>query len=250
MLYTVHEVADISKVTIKTLHHYHKIGLLLPREVSEAGYRLYGKEELERLQHILFYRELEFPLARIKQLLDRQTDRLSILAQQEELLLQRKRRLEQIMQTLRTSITCMEEGKTMDNKELFKGFGNENEWNEALAEQNVHLQKTYGAEALRVEAAAVPDMNEQAAEAATFMNAMAAALREGIKCDGETVERLLGTHLEFMRGHGHAVSPDGFAAQTRFFLQDDFHLNMLEDQQTGLAYYVCAAAQSFAAKHR
>jgi DNA-binding transcriptional MerR regulator len=57
MLYTVNEVA-----TVKTLHHYHKIGLLEPCDISDAGYRLYGNEELERLQQILFYRELDFSL--------------------------------------------------------------------------------------------------------------------------------------------------------------------------------------------
>lgn len=57
MLYTLKEVSELSGVTIKTLHHYHKIGLLAPCEISEAGYRLYGTKELERLQQILFYRK-------------------------------------------------------------------------------------------------------------------------------------------------------------------------------------------------
>lgn len=54
MLYGVKETAALSKVTVKTLHHYHKTGLLMPCEISEAGYRLYGTEELERLQQIIF----------------------------------------------------------------------------------------------------------------------------------------------------------------------------------------------------
>lgn len=67
-MYTVKEVSELSKVTIKTLHHYHKIGLLLPSRISDAGYRLYGMKELERLQEILFYRELEFSLDQIKEM--------------------------------------------------------------------------------------------------------------------------------------------------------------------------------------
>jgi len=47
MLYTVKEVAKFTGVTVKALHHYHRIGLLLPHEVNEAGYRLYGEKELE-----------------------------------------------------------------------------------------------------------------------------------------------------------------------------------------------------------
>lgn len=86
MLYTVKELSDLAKVTVKTLHHYHRIGLLLPHSVSDAGYRLYGEEELERLQQILFYRELDFPLKQIKQLLDGEPERLSILSSQKQLL--------------------------------------------------------------------------------------------------------------------------------------------------------------------
>ncbi|WP_420830634.1 MerR family transcriptional regulator [Cohnella algarum] len=66
MLYTVKEVSSLSGVTIKALHYYHKIGLLPPREISDAGYRLCGAEELKRLQHILFYRELDFSLEKEK----------------------------------------------------------------------------------------------------------------------------------------------------------------------------------------
>jgi len=66
MSYTVHEVAKLSGVTIKTLYNYHRIGLLMPERIAENGYRYYGDKELKRLQQILFYRELGFPLKKIK----------------------------------------------------------------------------------------------------------------------------------------------------------------------------------------
>ncbi len=100
MLYTVKEVSELSGVTIKTLHHYHKIGLLVPSEISEAGYRLYGTKELERLQQILFYRELDFPLQKIRELLDGEPERELLLQEQEQLLLAWQKRLEKIMGTL------------------------------------------------------------------------------------------------------------------------------------------------------
>lgn len=104
MLYTVKEVSELSGVTIKTLHHYHKIGLLQPAEISDAGYRLYGAAELELLQQIRFYREMDFPLEQIKELMEETPDRLSILTEQEKLLLARWNRLERVLQTLRQSI--------------------------------------------------------------------------------------------------------------------------------------------------
>lgn len=81
MVYTVHEVAKISGVPIKTLYHYHKIGLLMPERVAENGYRYYGDKELKRLQQILFYRELDFSLEKIKDALDNKLNRLNCLCE-------------------------------------------------------------------------------------------------------------------------------------------------------------------------
>lgn len=67
---TVKEVSILSGVSVRTLHHYDKIGLFPPTALSEAGYRLYDDEALIRLQEILLFRELEFPLKDIKYLLE------------------------------------------------------------------------------------------------------------------------------------------------------------------------------------
>lgn len=67
---TVNEVSKLSGISVRTLHYYDQIGLLHPDQVSEAGYRLYGQEALERLQQILLFRQLEFPLKEIKSIID------------------------------------------------------------------------------------------------------------------------------------------------------------------------------------
>ncbi|MDO4544527.1 MAG: MerR family transcriptional regulator [Bacillota bacterium] len=67
---TVKEVSNLTGVSIRTLHHYDSIGLLKPTEMTEAGYRLYDDGALERLQMILLFRELQFPLKEIKTILD------------------------------------------------------------------------------------------------------------------------------------------------------------------------------------
>ena len=84
---TVHEVSKISGVSIRALHHYHNIGLLPATEVTEAGYRLYDDTALERLHHILLFKELEFSLKEIKDILDSPDfDRNRALEQQIHLL--------------------------------------------------------------------------------------------------------------------------------------------------------------------
>lgn len=247
MLYTVKEVSALSKVTIKALHHYHRIGLLMPCEISDAGYRLYGMEELERLQQILFYKELDFPLETIKKLLEEEPDRTAILSQQEQLLAARRQRLDTILLTLRKTIESKKKGVTMNSQDLFKGFESEDAWKEALSEQNEHLKEAYNVDLIGDAPVNVQEMNEQAAEAAAFMKAIAQSLREGLKHNDESIRQLLRNHLIFMNEHGHQITTIEFAAQTRFFLQDDFHLRMLEEQQTGLAYYLAAAADALAA---
>ncbi|MDN4067944.1 MerR family transcriptional regulator [Paenibacillus vini] len=246
MLFTVKEVASIANVTVKTLHHYHKVGLLIPAQVNESGYRLYGNEELERLQEIMFYRELDFPLDQIKQLLADNPERLAILSQQKELLARQKQRLEHILLTLEKSIICTERGETMDQGEMFKGFNSEEEWVEALQEQNRYLQETYDVDVIGEEPLDVPALNEQALEAAQFMGEMADSLRNGLKYDDESIQNKIHRHLQFLKKHGHPATVAEFALQTSFFLEDDFHRSMLEGQQTGLAYYLNAAAEALA----
>ena len=134
-------VGNPSNITIKTLYHYHKIGLLCPAEVTDAGYRLYGVKELERLQHILFYRELEFPLKAIKQILDGKADRLTILSEQKRLFTARLDRIKQLISTIDLSIQQAGKGEAMDQSSMFKGFSSSREWEDALAEQNRYLNR-------------------------------------------------------------------------------------------------------------
>ena len=95
---TVHEVSKISGVSIRALHHYDKIGLLLATEVTKAGYRLYDDKALERLQHILLFKELEFSLKEIKDILDSPGfDRSKALEQQIQLLELRKEHLQNLI---------------------------------------------------------------------------------------------------------------------------------------------------------
>ena len=99
---TVHEVSKLTGVSIRTLQYYDKIGLLSPAERTAAGYRLYDDTALERLQQILLFRELEFPLTEIKTILSSPDfDRDKALSQQIELLTLKKERLEGIIHLAR-----------------------------------------------------------------------------------------------------------------------------------------------------
>ena len=99
---TVHEVSDLTGVSIRTLHHYDHIGLLPATEVSPAGYRLYDEQALERLQIILLFRALEFPLKDIRVILDNPSfDKEKALEQQIHLLELRREHLENLIDLAR-----------------------------------------------------------------------------------------------------------------------------------------------------
>lgn len=99
---TVHEVSKISGVSIRAMHHYDKIGLLPATEVTSAGYRLYDDTALERLHHILLFKELEFSLKEIKDILDSPDfDRDKALEQQIHLLELRKEHIENLINLAR-----------------------------------------------------------------------------------------------------------------------------------------------------
>ena len=95
---TVHEVSRLAGVSIRTLQYYDKIGLLRPTGYTDAGYRLYDDTDLERLQHILLFRELEFPLKEIKAILNSPDfDRSKALEQQIKLLQLKKEHIENLI---------------------------------------------------------------------------------------------------------------------------------------------------------
>lgn len=95
---TVNEVSKLTGVSIRTLQYYDTIGLLPPTEYTEAGYRLYDDTAMERLQQILLFRELEFPLKEIKMIIDAPNfDRKKALEQQIDMLMMKKEHLENLI---------------------------------------------------------------------------------------------------------------------------------------------------------
>ncbi|BAQ09080.1 MerR family transcriptional regulator [Bacillus sp. OxB-1] len=119
----VKEVAELTGVSVRTLHHYDEIGLLKPDDVTEAGYRLYSDSNLATLQQILFFRELGFPLKKIKELLGSPTfDRKEAFELQLDMLIAKRKQLDIMIETIEKTIQHEKGERTMTNEEKFKGF--------------------------------------------------------------------------------------------------------------------------------
>ena len=139
---TVKEVSRLTGVSVRTLHHYDAIGLLKPTAVTEAGYRLYDEQTLGKLQTILLFRELEFPLKEIKEMLTAEHfDPMAALDDQIRLLELRREKLDQLIDHARhiqnTGVMNMD-FKAYDSKKLDayaqeakKRWGHTDAWRES-----------------------------------------------------------------------------------------------------------------------
>ena len=156
---TVREVSRITGVSVRTLHHYDAIGLLKPAQVTEAGYRLYDDAALGRLQTILLFRELQFPLKEIRDLLDTPDfDPMAALDDQIRLLQLRREHLDRLIdharQIQKTGVMNMD-FKAYDTKKLDayaaeakKRWGHTDAWRESQEKQKTQSQEVSDADGL------------------------------------------------------------------------------------------------------
>lgn len=119
----VKEVAGLVGISVRTLHHYDEIGLLKPEQTTESGYRIYSEKDLETLQQILFFKQLGFPLKKIKEIINsRSFDREEALRVQRKMLLEERSRLDNMIATIDKTIRHAKGEIEMSDKEKFEGI--------------------------------------------------------------------------------------------------------------------------------
>ena len=117
-------MARLAHVSVRTLHHYDRLGLLPPSGRTEAGYRLYTAGDLERLQTVLFYKELGFGLGEIRDLLaEPGFDRREALRAQRAQLARRSGRVDAMLALIDKTLAAMDEGIPMERSDMFEVFG-------------------------------------------------------------------------------------------------------------------------------
>ncbi len=141
--YTVQKLASLAGVTVRTLHHYDAIGLLKPGSRTDSGYRLYKEKDLLKLQQIMFYKELEFPLDEIKKIINNKSfNMVRALENHRKMLADRNKRTETLLKTIDKTIKELKEEKHMlKDEELYEGFSKEEA--KKLREYAEEAAKTY-----------------------------------------------------------------------------------------------------------
>lgn len=196
--YSVGELARLSGVSIRTLHHYDAIGLLRPAAVGENGYRQYGREELLRLQQVLFHRELGLSLADIVAVLDAPGfDRVAALRRQRHAIVAQTERYRRLLETIDRTIADLEEGAAMADTDLYQGFEPQKQ-----AQYEAWIIDKYGAAGeAKIEAGRnrmakmTPDeQRAQMDELSQIEGDLAAGVAAGIAPDDALLDRLLDRH--------------------------------------------------------
>ncbi len=124
--YTIKQLADLAGISIRTLHYYDQIGLIKPERIAENGYRHYGKQQLLLLQQVLFFRELDFSLNQIKNILNTPAlDLVKLLQTHKQSLKAKTERLTQLIDTIDKTIKTLEGEFEMKETEFFQGFSEE-----------------------------------------------------------------------------------------------------------------------------
>lgn len=241
----IKEVANLVGISVRTLHHYDEIGLLKPAEVTEAGYRLYSDENLERLQQILFFKELGFPLKQIKEIIDSPSfDRLEALELQKKMLEEKRKRLDCMLATIEKTIKHTKGEIEMTNEEKFVGFDFSKNPYEAEA------RKRWGDEVVDKSNAKLGRLSkEEQNELGEKMNAIyrkLADLRDSSP-ESEEAQEAIKEWFDFLNTFtGHEYSLEAFKGLGQMYIADERFTKNIDQFGEGLAAFMSKAMEYFA----
>ena len=250
---TVKQLAAISGVTVRTLHHYDEIGLLVPAHVGANGYRYYGRTEMLRLQRILFHRELGVPLGEIAALLDLEgEDQVGVLMRHREKLEAERQRFGVLIETIDRTVADLKGETKMSNADLYKGFSAEKQ-----AGYEAWLVERYG-EAMKADvdrarkARSRMSEAEQAAVMAELKDieaALAEGMRRGIDPMSEPVDRLIRRHRDWVAAAwDKPCSPDAYAGLADLYLSHPDFVQRYETIAPGFAVWLTDAMKAHAVR--
>jgi DNA-binding transcriptional MerR regulator len=240
MSYSAGEVARLSGVSVRTLHHYDEIGLLSPSGRTRAGYRQYGPDDLARLQQILCYRALGFDLRNIATLLDDpRVDTVEHLRRQRELLASRATQLEKMIETVEKMMEARKMGINLTPEEMFEVFGDfDPTQHQEEAEQRWGKTDAYKESARRTKKYRKEDWKRLGQEAEAISAALADALRRGLPATGDAAMDLAEQARVHIDRWFYPCSHEMHRNLGEMYVADPRFAKHYEDIHPGLAVYV------------
>jgi len=240
---TVGEVARLAGLTVRTLHHYDEIGLVVPAARTEAGYRLYGRAEVERLQEVLLFRELGFGLVEIKEIVTRADyDRIAALLRQRGLLEARAERLLTMIDSVDTVIESERQGMTMDNESMLEVFGDfDPAEHEAEARERWGDNDAYQESARRTAAYTKQNWEQIGRENEEINDALIALMDAGAPAGSAEAMAVAERHRAHISKWFYECTPEIHAGLGRMYVADPRFTENIDQASPGLARYLSDA---------
>lgn len=221
----INELAKLSGVSKRTLRYYDEIGLLIPSEIRDNGYRFYSVTDIDRLQQILFYRELDFKLESIQKILDAPEFNVNqALKKQYEMLKQKRNYLDGLIVTIQNTIQVMEGEKIMTNEQKFKAFKNKIvEDNEKLYGEEIRSK--YGNEQVQESYGKLKDMTKEQFESVKQLEQMLfERLKEAIlngDASSDVAMEAAELHKRWLSFYWAKYTPQAHAGLAQMYLYDE-----------------------------
>lgn len=242
MEYTVQKLATLAGVSSRTLRYYDEIGILKPARINSSGYRIYGQNEVDMLQQILFYRELGLDLDSIKKMVTAPSfDGAQALKEHREKLLEKRQQLDTLIANVEKTIATKEGRMNMSDQEKFEGF------KKKLVEDN---EKTYGKEIRekygdeRVEQSNAKVMNisqEDYVKVTKLAEQVTETLAEAFKTGdpaGELAQKAADLHKQWLTFYWKEYSKEAHAGLGQMYVDDERFTAYYDKEQPGTAQFL------------
>jgi DNA-binding transcriptional MerR regulator len=239
MTYSVGELAKLTGVTVRALHHYDEIGLVRPSRRSAAGYRLYDRDDVLRLQHVLLLREVGLPLDDIAAVLDDPSfDRARALRDHREVLVAKRARIDTMLAALDAAVRLEEETAMSDNsiRSMFEGFSPETY--DAEARERWGDTESYKEAARRTKRYGKAEWDELRREADAIYARLVELMRAGAAVDDARVREQVDAHRAHIDRWFYPCSREMHRGLGELYINDPRFAANLDKLAAGFARYL------------
>ena len=243
MEYTVNKLGQIAGVSTRTLRYYDEIGILKPARTNSSGYRIYGHSEVDRLQQILFFRELGFSLDHIKKIVTAPNfDRVKALSEHRENLLEKRKQLDLLILNVENSI-ALNQGRInkMSDKEKFEGFKQKLiDDNEKKYGKEIRIK--YGEETIKKSNNKLMNMSEEQHEEVTLLGTkIFETLDAAIKTNnpaGELGQKAADLHRQWLSYYWDSYTKEAHAGVAQMYVDDERFTAYYDEKKPGTAKFL------------
>lgn len=242
MEYTVQKLSKLAGISTRTLRYYDEIGILKPARINSSGYRIYGQKEVDKLQQILFYRELGVSLENIKNIVTSPSfDGVAALREHRQQLLEKRKQLDLLIANVEKTIAFTEGRIEMSDKEKFEGF------KQKLIDENEkkygkEIREKYGEDAVEKSNAKLMNMTQEQYDELTALSnelteTLAAAFKTGDPA-GELAQKAAELHKKWLMFHWDQYSKEAHAGLAQMYVDDERFTAFYDKEQPGTAAFL------------